>query len=185
MEMCRLARRLPGALLLVGTALFSQELRAQGQVLAPPTPSGTPRGRVPLSPTPGPFTPLAPSSLSYPLETLSVPEAQPIVPLVPSTGGGAIDLFALAPGETLPAGLTLDPQTGIIAGTPTALTPPTLFTVIASNAGGETSTDITIEVFGVAPAGLQYTPGTLDMEVGGGPYFAFPTCRGGPVDSYV
>ena len=183
--MRELARRLTGAVFLAGTLLAAHAAGAQRQVVAPPAPEGfTKLGRVPLSGDPQLPPPPPPAGFSYRLATLSVPEAEPIVPLVPTVGGGETELFALAPGETLPAGLVLDPETGILSGLPTELLAPTLFTVVASNAGGETSTSLTIEVFGVAPQGLQYSPGTLEVELGGGPFYAVPTCRGGPVDSY-
>ncbi len=48
--------------------------------------------------------------------------------------------------KALPPGLSFDPTTGIITGTPTAVWPPTDYTVTAYNIGGSSSTIVNIEV---------------------------------------
>ena len=48
--------------------------------------------------------------------------------------------------KPLPAGLMFDHTTGIISGTPTALSPPTVYTVTATNDGGSSSYPVTISV---------------------------------------
>lgn len=48
--------------------------------------------------------------------------------------------------KTLPAGLTFDRNTGIISGTPTVVTPSTVYTVTAYNQGGSSSFPITITI---------------------------------------
>src|ERR1700687_904271 len=53
--------------------------------------------------------------------------------LVPTLSGHA-DTFAVYP--PLPAGLMLDPATGIVSGTPTSARLPLTYTVVASNVGG-------------------------------------------------
>jgi gliding motility-associated-like protein len=53
--------------------------------------------------------------------------------------------------KTLPAGLTFDPTTGIISGTPTAASPATNYTVTAYNIGGSSSTVVNIKVILAAP----------------------------------
>ena len=68
--------------------------------------------------------------------------------------------------KTLPPGLTFDPTTGIIDGTPTAASPATNYTVTAYNAGGSSSTivNITVKVNSIpvlAPPIISYpTPNT-------------------------
>ena len=64
---------------------------------------------------------------------------------------------------SLPAGLRFDTSTGEISGTPTAVTTSATYTVTASNTGGSTTADITIEVNDIAPssAGLQPEPFSL------------------------
>ncbi len=48
---------------------------------------------------------------------------------------------------SLPSGLSFDAATATISGTPTVATPPTNYTVTASNAGGSSSTVITLSTF--------------------------------------
>lgn len=59
---------------------------------------------------------------------------------------------------TLPAGLTFDATTGIITGTPTALTPPTTYTVSAYNAAGSSSTTIVISTSTLGSNDFLKTP---------------------------
>ncbi|MGZ3833321.1 MAG: T9SS type B sorting domain-containing protein [Mucilaginibacter sp.] len=57
--------------------------------------------------------------------------------------------------KPMPAGLTFDPTTGVISGTPTALSPATAYTITAYNAGGNSSFVLTISV--IAPVLLPQT----------------------------
>ena len=50
--------------------------------------------------------------------------------------------------KNLPTGLTFDPTTGIITGTPTVTSPATVYTVTAYNAAGSSTTTVTISVLG-------------------------------------
>jgi len=54
--------------------------------------------------------------------------------------------------KPLPTGLTFDPTTGIISGTPTAASPATDYTVTAYDAGGSNSTIVNIDVENSTPA---------------------------------
>jgi hypothetical protein len=60
----------------------------------------------------------------------------------------------------LPAGLNLDSSNGTIAGTPTAVTPRTTYTVTASNSAGSTTFNLVVTVNPAAPTGLSYTTPT-------------------------
>ncbi|MFZ4456954.1 MAG: T9SS type A sorting domain-containing protein [Bacteroidales bacterium] len=68
--------------------------------------------------------------------------------LKPTVTGEGIT-FSISP--ALPAGVTLDPSTGIVSGTPTILMAKTTFTITASNSGGSVSTTFTIEVAPTPP----------------------------------
>jgi hypothetical protein len=56
----------------------------------------------------------------------------------------------------LPDGLSIDPTTGVISGTPTTVTPTGNYTVTATNSGGNVSFDVVITVIDPAPSNLSY-----------------------------
>jgi len=66
-----------------------------------------------------------------------------LTPVAPTLNGHA-DTFAVFP--SLPAGLTLDPATGIVSGTPTSARLALTYTVTASNAGGYTKSQFLLTV---------------------------------------
>jgi len=83
-----------------------------------------------------------PSSLSYnvpPSFTINMP----IIDLNPSVSGN-VTSYSISP--SLPAGLVLNPTTGIISGTPTALSTATNYTITATNSFGSTTATISIAV---------------------------------------
>lgn len=70
--------------------------------------------------------------------------------------------------KPLPAGLVFDPKTGIISGTPTALSPPTVYKVTAYNATGSNSTTFSIEVADFTPLPSVITfppPAIVNMDI--------------------
>lgn len=76
--------------------------------------------------------------------------------------------YTISPG--LPPGLTFNGKTGIISGTPTAISPTTIYTVTAYNIGGSSSTQISITVSDkqippVPPPDISYTPPTNVYKV--------------------
>jgi len=90
---------------------------------------------------------MPPSGLTYLPNPISTTVGTAITPSVPTYEG--IEVVFTCP--NLPAGLTIDPVTGIISGTPTVVVPPTVFTVTATNEGGSTTATVTITVYAVAP----------------------------------
>ncbi|WP_172829291.1 NHL domain-containing protein [Mucilaginibacter mallensis] len=60
--------------------------------------------------------------------------------------------------KTLPPGLTFDPTTGIISGTPTAISSSTNYTVTAYNTSGSSSTIVDITVTATAPPPILNPP---------------------------
>jgi|GEM_PF-3899272 len=92
-----------------------------------------------------------------------------------TSGVGIIDKVALGTfGITpqLPNGLTFDSQTGIISGTPKALSPSTNYTITAGNDGGNTSATVNIRVIDNTPESITFaaisakTYGAADFDPG-------------------
>jgi len=70
--------------------------------------------------------------------------------------------------KPLPAGLVFDPKTGIISGTPTVLSPATIYTITGYNATGSNSTTVSIKVSDVTlpPAVITFPPPAIvNMDV--------------------
>jgi hypothetical protein len=83
--------------------------------------------------------------------------------LTPTVSGGAVRIYSISP--ALPAGLTLNASTGVISGTPTAVSSATDYTVTATNSGGNATATIRIQVIMiVAPSAFSYTsPNTFTL----------------------
>ncbi|OOQ59933.1 T9SS type B sorting domain-containing protein [Mucilaginibacter pedocola] len=114
---------------------------------------------------------------------------KPITPLIPtSRGGGAVEPNGYSVNITLPPGLTLDANTGVISGTPTALSPATIYKITGKNAAGSSTALINIKVsdeeLGIAsPPRINYTtPQTLYVRTAVTPII--PQQTGGPVHRY-
>jgi hypothetical protein len=103
----------------------------------------------------------APSGLSYSAPaTMRI--SQPITAMSP-TVSGTVTSYSVSP--ALPSGLTLNTTTGVISGTPTAVTASTIFTITASNSAGSTSATISIAITDVAPD-IVYLEGRFDLTTG-------------------
>ena len=128
------------------------------------------------------ITPQPPSALSYITATAVYIKGTAITPNSPTSSGGAVTSYSVS--LALPAGLSLSTSTGIISGTPTAVTATASYTVTASNAAGSTTATLTITVEDAAPAGLAYTTGTAVYTVGTPIPANSPISTGGAVTSY-
>jgi hypothetical protein len=69
--------------------------------------------------------------------------------------GGPIVTYSVEP--TLPEGLTLDPSTGVIVGTPTQITSSATYVITGTNTGGSSSCSLTITVNDQPPNPFLYT----------------------------
>ena len=85
-----------------------------------------------------------PAGLSYAVPSPTYVLGSAITPNDPTNSGGAVDSYTISP--ALPAGLSLDPTTGQIAGTPTQLSSAATYTVTATNAGGSTTASLNLAV---------------------------------------
>jgi autotransporter-associated beta strand protein len=132
--------------------------------------------------------PAAPAGLSYdeegPLTYCANVEIDPNA--ATSSGGGAPTNFSVSP--ALPAGLTLNPITGEITGTPTTLSgvPATNYVVTASNSCGNTTKTLNIAISPAKPTNLTYTDNGPSVYCVGVPITAnnATASGGGPATSY-
>lgn len=88
----------------------------------------------------------APTALSYEPEQALHMKGEAIAPQYARWSGGAVSSFSVVP--ALPAGLTLDPGSGIISGTPTTLQRQASYTVTARNAAGSAQAPVRLTVSG-------------------------------------
>jgi uncharacterized repeat protein (TIGR01451 family) len=86
---------------------------------------------------------IAPSSLSYSGNPATYTKGMAITDNTPTSSGGEVVLYAVSP--ALPPGLTLNTSTGVISGTPTAVTAEATYIVTATNSGGSTEASVVKE----------------------------------------
>lgn len=122
----------------------------------------------------------APAGLVYTSPVTCV-TGQAIADNVPDSVGGAVATYSVSP--ALPAGLSLNATTGVISGTPTAITPQAVYTVTASNATGTSSFGVTITVNEGPPLSLAYATPVVYV-VGTAIASNTPTSTGGAITSY-
>lgn len=87
----------------------------------------------------------APTGIAYPQTSIVTYTGQAITPDIPGTSGGPVASYSVSP--ALPAGLSMNPSTGVISGTPTTSSPQTNYVVTGTNAAGHISsanTSITV-----------------------------------------
>lgn len=126
----------------------------------------------------------SPSGLTYSMTSSTYQVGAAIVANRPTASGGAVDHYTITP--ALPAGLLIDPVTGVISGTPIIASVPTVYTVTAHNATGSATARVEIEVRSIAavPATLTYREATVTYSIGVAITANTPTSSGGPITSY-
>lgn len=106
-----------------------------------------------------------PAGLTYAQNPATYTAGVAITPNVPSSSGGAVVSYAVSP--DLPTGLSLDPATGIISGTPAIPTDTAAYTVTATNATGSTTAALTITVVSSGlPAIVSFTAAPAAIAAG-------------------
>lgn len=88
--------------------------------------------------------PLPPVSLAYGSGAFSFTHGISITPVAPSVSGGAVSSYSVSP--SLPAGLSIDPVTGILSGNPSGASSVAAYVVQASNSSGFCTAAISIVV---------------------------------------
>ena len=98
----------------------------------------------------------------------------------PTSTGGTVATYAISP--ALPSGLTFNTTTGVISGTPTAVSASQTYTVTGTTATASCvgTTTFTLEVFNaVAPSSLSYSPDTQTVRQSTAIEVMTPTISGG------
>ncbi len=100
-------------------------------------------------------TELAPTGLSYAIAVNNLLRGELFQDAKPTYAGGSATSFTVSP--SLPSGLTINSATGIISGTPNAITSNTTYTVTGGNSAGSTTYDFSLSVRVDPPTNLVYT----------------------------
>jgi len=133
----------PGLGAVTGTSVTVRPLATTTYTLSATNEGGTSSTSVTVSLT------SAPAGLAYSQNPATYREGVAITPNTPSSTGGTITSYSVTP--DLPVGLSLDPTTGIVSGTPTAATPTAVYTITGANAAGRTSAGLVVTVLGPTP----------------------------------
>jgi gliding motility-associated-like protein len=121
---------------------------------------------------------VAPSSLVYSPATTTVNYGTAGASVAPTiNNGGATITYSL--GGTVPAGVSIDPATGIISYANTLLAGNYPLTVIATNSAGNINTPYTITISAIAPSSFVYSSATITVNYGIGGTSVAPTINNG------
>jgi phenylpyruvate tautomerase PptA (4-oxalocrotonate tautomerase family) len=119
--------------------------------------------------------------ISYSTSSFTLTNGTAMTTTSPTSTGGTVVSWSVSP--SLPAGLALDTSTGVLSGTPTAVTSSATYTITATNTGGTDTASVTIVVNDVAPT-ISYGSSTLTLEKGTTMTTETPTVGGGAITSW-
>lgn len=112
-------------------------------------------------------TPILPPVFTYSpsINVYSVGQGA-ITPISPISTGGAVVSYTVTP--TLPASLSMNTGTGIISGTPTAISPNTTYTITGTNTGGSGKATLSIQINPnpIVIPNITYSPDTVAVVYG-------------------
>ncbi|MBS0452762.1 MAG: putative Ig domain-containing protein [Proteobacteria bacterium] len=125
-----------------------------------------------------------PDGLDYLDRSVIYPVNAFITPNTPVSTGGEITQYSVSP--ALPAGLAIDPKTGVITGTPTEVTAPAVYTVTGANSADSVQALLTLEVASqaVPPVGLVYVDRLPEYIVGVPITYNEPVYSGGEATEF-
>lgn len=118
------------------------------------------------------------ASLSYSPASLVLTLGTAATPVTP-TVTGSLTSFTVAP--ALPPGLNLNSTTGVISGTPSAITPAATYTVSASGMSSAASASVSITVNDVPPSSVTYGSSAFTFTGGITARTLTPAASGGAV----
>lgn len=119
-----------------------------------------------------------PTGLGYGSNPATYTKGVAIAANAPSNASGAIASYTVTP--ALPAGLNLDPSSGTISGTPTALAVAAVYRITGTNSGGSTFVDLSLAVLDAPPV-IGYGSASFTFHVGTPLAPLVPTLAGGAV----
>gem|GEM_PF-6587783 len=122
---------------------------------------------------------VGPSLLAFLPNAYVFTRGQAIATILPAHAGGALTQCSVTP--AMPVGLSLDPTNCSLTGTPSALSPATDYTVIATNSGGTATTVVRLTVNEVAPSQLAYPASPYVFTLGQALPLVTATHAGGPL----